>query len=89
MVFEPQYAHGIKRSSTKLLQSLYYAPLIKNIITCNGKKSRFRIYIIARSVHLAFVAEGYRRIQSAGMVYGRTNATIGIFLTFYSKRASH
>ena len=28
-------------------------------------------------------------MQSAGMVFGRTNATIGIFLTFYSKRASH
>ena len=27
-VFEPQYAHGIKRRSTKLRQSLYYAPLI-------------------------------------------------------------
>ena len=29
------------------------------------------------------------RMQSAGMVFWRTNATIGIFLTFYSKRASH
>ena len=28
-------------------------------------------------------------MQSAGMVFGRTNATIGILLTFYSKRASH
>ena len=28
-------------------------------------------------------------MQSAGMVFGRTIATIGIFLTFYSKRASH
>ena len=28
-------------------------------------------------------------MQSAGMVFGRTNATIGIFLTFYSKRVSH
>ena len=52
MVFEPQYAHCIKRRSTKLPQSLYYAPLIKNIITCNGNED----YIIARSVHVAFVA---------------------------------
>ena len=28
-------------------------------------------------------------MQSAGMVFGRTIATSGIFLTFYSKRASH
>ena len=28
-------------------------------------------------------------MQSAGMVFGRTITTIGIFLTFYSKRASH
>ena len=28
-------------------------------------------------------------MQSAGMVFGRKNATIGIFLTFYSERASH
>ena len=28
-------------------------------------------------------------MQSAGMVFGRTIATIGIFLTLYSKRASH
>ena len=28
-------------------------------------------------------------MQSAGMVFGRTSATIGIVLTFYSKRASH
>ena len=27
MVFEPQYAHGIKRRSTKLLQSLYSASM--------------------------------------------------------------
>ena len=38
MVFEPQYAHCIKRMSTKLLQSLYYAPLLKNTITCNGNE---------------------------------------------------
>ena len=38
MVFEPQYAHGIKRRSAKLLQSLDYASLIKNIITCNGNE---------------------------------------------------
>ena len=54
MVFEPQYSHGIKRRSTILLQSLYYASLIKNIITCNGNvKADF---VIARNVHLAFVA---------------------------------
>ena len=28
-------------------------------------------------------------MQSAGMGFGRTIATIGIYLTFYSKRASH
>ena len=37
MVFEPQYAHGVKMRSTKLLQSLYYAPFIKNIINGNEK----------------------------------------------------
>ena len=45
MVFEPQYAHGIKRRSTKLLQSLYYAPLIKNTITCNGNKEADFVFI--------------------------------------------
>ena len=47
MVFEPQYAHGIKRRSTKLLQSLYYAPLIKNIITatCYGNEEADFVFI--------------------------------------------
>ena len=47
VVFEPQYAHGIKRRSTKLLQSLYYAPLIKNIITrtCNGNEEAAFVFI--------------------------------------------
>ena len=45
MVFDPQYAHGIKRRSTKLLQSLYYAPLIKNIITCNGNEDADFVFI--------------------------------------------
>ena len=41
MVFEPQYAHGIKRRSTKLL----HAPLIKNIITCNGNEEADFVFI--------------------------------------------
>ena len=45
MVFEPKYAHDIKRRSTKLLQSLYYAPLIKNIITCNGNGEADFVFI--------------------------------------------
>ena len=47
VVFEPQYAHGINRRSTKLLQSLYYAPLIKNIITrtCNGNEEADFVFI--------------------------------------------
>ena len=40
MVFEPQYAHDIK-----LLQVLYYAPLIKNIITCNGNEEADFVFI--------------------------------------------
>ena len=48
MVFEPQYAHGIKRRSTKLLQLLYYAPLIKNIITCNGNEEADFISILLK-----------------------------------------
>ena len=46
MAFEPQYAHGIKRWSTKLLQALYYAPLIKNIITCNGNEEADFVFIL-------------------------------------------
>ena len=46
IVFEPQCAHGIKRRSTKLLQLLYYAPLIKNIITCNSnEEADFVLYL--------------------------------------------
>ena len=45
MVFEPKYAHDIKRRSTKLLKSLYYAPLIKNIITCNGNGEADFVFI--------------------------------------------
>ena len=45
MVFEPQYAHGIKRRSTKLLQSFYYTPLIQNIITCNGNEEADFVFI--------------------------------------------
>ena len=47
VVFEPQYAHGIKRRSTNLLQSLYYAPLIKKIITrtCNGNEEADFVFI--------------------------------------------
>ena len=45
MVFEPQYAHGIKRRSVKLLQALYYAPLIKNTITCNGNEEADFVFI--------------------------------------------
>ena len=41
MVFEPKYAHGIKRRSTKLL----HAPLIKNIITCNGNEEADFVFI--------------------------------------------
>ena len=41
----PKFARGIKRRSTKLLQSLYYAPLIKNIITCNGNKEANFVFI--------------------------------------------
>ena len=45
MVFEPQYAYGIKRRFKKLLQSLYYTPLIKNIITCNGNEEADFVFI--------------------------------------------
>ena len=36
---------GIKRRSTKLLQSLYYAPLIKYIIKCNGNKEADLVHL--------------------------------------------
>ena len=36
---------AIKMRSTKLLQSLYYAPLIKNIITCNGNEEADFVFI--------------------------------------------
>ena len=45
MMFEPQFSHGIKRRSIKLLQSFYNAPLIKNIITCNGNKEADFVFI--------------------------------------------
>ena len=40
-----QYAHGIKRRSTKLMQSLYYAPFIKSIITCYGNEAADFVHV--------------------------------------------
>ena len=37
--------NGIKRRFTKLLQSLHYAPLTKNIITCNGSEEADFVFI--------------------------------------------
>ena len=41
---EPQYDHGIKRTSTKRLQSLFYTPLTKNI-TFNGNEEADFVFI--------------------------------------------
>ena len=56
MVFEPQYTHGIKRRSTKLLQSFYYTPLIKNIITCNGNEEADFVFMQLPGAYIAFAA---------------------------------
>ena len=57
MVFETQYAHNIKRRSTKLLQSLYYVPLIINIINhINDNEEDDFVFIQLLGAYIAFAA---------------------------------
>ena len=52
IVFEPQYAHDIERRSTKLLQPLYHAPLIKNTIACNGNEEADYVFMLLLGAYI-------------------------------------